>query len=67
MTPELACIVPGPVQSRRIFLPHLKLSNDEEKKQAEEEASKYYNYTEAENISVTLVMNAKYADQCGNF
>ena len=41
--------------------------NDEEKKQAEEEASKYYSYTEAQNIFVTLLMKAKYTDQCGNF
>lgn len=50
-----------------IFIRHLKLSGDEGKKQEEEEASKYYNYTQAQNIFLTLVMKAKYANQCGNF
>lgn len=69
MTPELACIVPDciGIAKERILIPPLKLSGDEEKKQGEEETSKYYNYTEAQNIFLTLVMKAKYANQCGNF
>lgn len=50
-----------------IFPPYLKLSSNGGSKQAEEEASKYCNYTEAREIFVRLVMEARYADQDGNF
>lgn len=68
MTPELAYIVPGFVLTlQKNFPTSFKIVKWWREETSRGRASKYYNYTEAQAIFVTLVTKAKYADQCGNF